>query len=153
MKRLATLIVAAVLTSSCAGVQAYQCTTGREGVEAAATYAAEHWPDAREDATHLLVSCKPQEVLATSISSCGLSNVKRPESCAVHKAAPGRPARIDVSHDEDAAIATCHELQHLRDAVWFTTDGCQSHDLETCGYDTVAVERCEEAVRTFRSPQ
>lgn len=143
------LVVVALLITACDDVVVHECTTGREGVEVAAAYAADHWPDVVDDASYLLVSCKPQDVIDSSISSCALALADRRESCAVHKAADGTRARIDVSHDEDAAISTCHELQHLRDPVWFTPDGCASHE-QTCGYDVDGVARCEQAVRDFR---
>lgn len=138
------------LCASCGEVVVHECVNGAEGIEAAAAYAADHWPDVRDQAAYLLVSCKPQDVIERSISSCARARVKRPESCAVLRRTPGGRARIDVSHDEDAAISVCHELQHLRDAVWFTADGCQSHEM-TCNYDADAVAQCEAAVFQFRS--
>lgn len=149
MIRFGLVFALALALAACDEVHVHDCTKGRDGVEVAAAYAAEHWPDVYDDATYLLASCKPQDVIDTSISSCALSLADRRESCAVHKATAGRRARIDISHDEDAAIVACHELHHLRDEVWFTIDGCASHE-QTCGYDEAAVDRCEQAVRDFR---
>lgn len=139
-----------VFVFACEPVRVYECTNGVEGVEVAIAYASKHWPDVRFQTDALLVHCKPQETIETSINSCAMARVERPESCAVHRRENvGSHARIDISHDEDAAISTCHEVQHLRDQVWVDGNGCQSH-LSDCNYDKDAVARCEQAVRDFR---
>jgi hypothetical protein len=149
MYRNALVALALSFVASCDEVAVHKCVNGAEGIEAAAAYVADHWPDAQYQAAYLLVDCKPQAVIESSISSCARARVKRPESCAVLRRAPGARARIDISHDEDAAISVCHELQHMRDAVWFTDDGCQSHEM-TCNYNADAVAQCEDAVFQFR---
>lgn len=145
MRILATAFVVTTFVA-CEPVHVHECVSGRAGIEVAAAYAAEYWPDVVDSATDLLVSCKPQDLIESS--SCLFSRVERPEACSL-RGGPGSRARIAVSHDEDAAIVVCHELQHLRDAVWFAGDGCQSHSID-CGYDVDAVERCEQAVHDFR---
>ena len=135
-----------VVVAACDPVDVDQCANGRIGIEVAAAYAAEHWPDVEESASYLLVSCRPQDIIESS--SCLFSRVERVEACSL-RGGPGSRAKIRVSHDEDAAIVVCHELQHLRDLVWFDGGGCQSHTID-CHYDVDAVARCEQAVHDFR---
>ena len=143
-------LLALLVVSSCR-VQVHACYNGADGLDEAIAYAAVNWPDVEYQTEFLLISCKDQD-LVESISSCGLSSTQKPESCVTTRRAPGSPARIIISHDEDAALSACHELQHLRDAVWFTPDGCQSHDT-LCNYNAYEVERCEEAVRLYRGAE
>jgi hypothetical protein len=147
MEKHAALFLSLIcLTLSSCGVRVYDCVKGADGIDAAVEFMADKAPNTVDN---LQIFCDSEDSLQ-SISKCGRAKAKHIESCLMWTGEGPYSGRIYISHDEDAAISVCHELEHAVPEVWDTEDGCQSHEM-SCNYDELEVAACKAAVEKSRA--